>query len=191
MSKQLKGTINDPFRGVPSGAMPDRLRALGKRNGGFRLSDVGFADPGFDKNHPPALKRQLSLLNGDTDADYFLFDNLDRPIRFRLPDSFLRMQFRLLRAELFAENLKAKGFEAVAEYLIKAMQGHPGLGRERIMGQLRDEYGNGVDEKMRRWAELAVTNGMPPGQTFLEDLDAKMSSTLPQMMALHPEIMRK
>ena len=154
------------------------------------MRDVGFANPGSDSMHPLALRRQLSLLNGDKDADYFLFNHLDRPVRFRIPDSFLRMQFRMMRSEVFSSGLEAKGLEPVAEYLMKMMQGHPGLGRERILGQLRNEYGNGVEEKLTRWLELAVTNGLAPGETFLEHMDTKMSDTLPQMMALHPEIMR-
>lgn len=188
MTKHLKGTINDPFRAASF--VPDHFRSLGDRNGMVSFSDIGFADSGSESSNSPALRRQLSLLNGDRDADYFLFDNLDRPIRFRIPDSFLRMQFRMMRSNLFSEGLEGKGFQPVAEYLMKMMQGHPGLGRERILGQLKDEYGNGAEKKLTQWLELAVTNGLAPGETFLEHMDGTLTETMPRMMSLHPEIMR-
>lgn len=194
-SKRLKGTINDPFRAVPGPFIPDHLRSLGGGGEGINLNDVGFADPGSIQSQSPALKRQLSMLNGDKDADYFLFDNVDRPVRFRIPDPMLRMTFRMMRSSLFSGRSVGTRSEfdsppeAVWEYLIKAMQGHPSLSRERILGQLRDEYGDGIEERLKKWSELGAIQGVAPGTTFLEDTNVKMTSTLPHMMALHPEIL--
>jgi len=179
VSKQLKGTVNDPFWKYPD--VPDELRSLPLQNDKtVPITSIGFSAP--DSSHPQsaAFQRQVSLLTGDKDADYFLFDEVDRPIRFAISDSLTKMAFRLMRSNALSTR-EGKGVEVIGEYLLKAMANHPGLNRKQILGQLGREYGEQAMGKIEAFEKLAVKNGYPPGTTFLEKMGSNLNSTLPML----------
>lgn len=137
---------------------------------------MGFATP--DPTHPRslALQRQISLLTGDVEADYFLFDEVQRPIRVEVPSSFLRLTFRTMRGDAMSARSQ-KGIEVIAEYLLKRMADHPGLSRERILQQFSEEYGEDVIESVLEFEKLAEKRGLPPGTTFLDDMGKKLNAS--------------
>jgi hypothetical protein len=139
------------------------------KSGNVPVTAIGFGTPDPTRPLSPALQRQMSLLTADKDADYFLFDELDRPIRFMLHDMWTKMMFRILRSGVLS-GADREGLEAMAEYLIKAMGQKPGLSRRRILEQLEREYGNGVASKVEEFERKAQVNGYPAGTTFLETM---------------------
>jgi hypothetical protein len=141
---------------------------------------MGFGTAHPSRPHSQALQRQLSLLNGDKTADYFLFDEVERPIRFEIRETFTKIAFRTLRAEAMS-NAEQKGLEALAEYLIKMMQHKPGLSRERILEQLRREFTEDIVEKVAKWEKMATVNGHAKGTAFIEVMGKNMATTLPKM----------
>jgi hypothetical protein len=180
VSKNLPGTVHDPFWAHPD--LPDHDRNVSIRNGVVDMASIGFSKPNPACPHSPALQRQVSLLTGDKHADYFLFDEEDRPIRFIIHDMWMRMTFRSLRAGLLSGDFH--GLEAIAEHLIKVMAQKPGLSRERILGQLEREYGADVPMKVAAWEKKAVENGCE-GSTFLE-VQSKSSKDFAMAMAMAP-----
>jgi hypothetical protein len=151
------------------------------------VTDVGFGVLHPSRTYSPALKRQVSLLEGDKGADYFLFDNSDRPIRFVIYESFLKLCFRTIRAEaIYGET--PSGLEMVAEYLIKAMAHQPGLSRERILAQLQREYGGNMAEKMAAFEAKRLENGDPPNTTFLERMCGNLGNVV---QGRFPEMTRR
>lgn len=176
VSKNLPGTARDPFWAHPD--VPDHSRNVSIQDGVVDISSIGFAKPDPAYPHSPALQRQVSLLTGDKHADYFLFDETDRPIRFIVNDMWMRMTFRSLRADLLSGSYE--GLAAIAEYIIKVMAQKPGLSRERILGQLQREYGVDLSTKVAEWEEKAAKNGFE-GSTFLE---VQSRSTMAMTMAM-------
>ena len=145
------------------------------------INSLGFGAAHPSRPHSQALQRQVSLLDGDRQADYFLFDEVDRPIRFMAQDLFTKLSFRALRADVVS-NAEQRGLEAIAEYLIKMMQHKPGLSRERILAQLGREYTEDVADKVVKWETMATVNGHAEGTTFLEVMANEMSSTIPTLL---------
>lgn len=144
-----RGTAHDPFRGV-SDDIPDYIRSVipNDRDDGIQMSSMGFSAPVPGAILSPALQRQISLLTGDKEVDYFLFDEVERPIRFQIPDMILKMHFRIFRSGAFSGDKKAIALEPMAEYILKMMSNHPGLNRERIVAQLTREYGEDLPAKL-------------------------------------------
>ena len=80
--------------------MPDHLRDISVSSaGGVELTSIGFGTPHPSRPHNRALQRQVSLLTGDKLADYFLFDELERPIRFAIHGTWAKISFRVLRSD--------------------------------------------------------------------------------------------
>jgi hypothetical protein len=175
VAKRLPGTIHDPFWQYP---VPDTLHHVQPSpNGMTAVADVGFGVPHPSRTYSPALQRQISLLEGDRGADYFLFDNSDRPIRFVIYESFMKLYFRTLRAEAIY-GATPNGIEMVAEHLIKAMAHQPGLSRERILAQLQREYGGNMTVKMAAFDAKRLENGDRSGTTFLERMCGNLGSVV-------------
>jgi hypothetical protein len=110
----------------------------------FKRADVTPCDRYSNPERPLSLdlQRQITLLKANPDADYFFFfDDQDRPIPFILsaPDSMAEQNFYNFQEEcMFGRELN--GLDVIAEYLIKAMAGQPGLSAARILKQLSKEY---------------------------------------------------
>ena len=122
--KLLLGTTRDSFWKYPT--VPDYARNFPvDAAGNIHITSVGFGTAHPSRPHSPALQRQLSLLTGDKYADYFLFDELDRPVRFMIWDMCTKIPFRNLRSEALSSP-KPKGLVAVAEYLVKMMSHQSG-----------------------------------------------------------------
>jgi hypothetical protein len=125
----------------------------------------------------------VSLLTGDKYADYFLFDELDRPVRFMVWDMCTKMAFRGLRSEALSSP-EPKGLPAIAEYLIKMMEHEPGLSRERILAQLSREYSEDMAGTVAKWEQSTATKGYAQGTTFMEVMGKNMATAMPKMMNL-------
>jgi hypothetical protein len=182
VSKKLPGTAQDPFWAYPD--FPDHARQLRTTpDGNVSWSSFGFGNPNIQHKYSPALWRQVSLITADRDADYFLFDVDDRPVRFVLHDPSMKMTFRDFRGEILSDDEGHGGnmLLALAEYLIKVMAQKPGLSREMILAQLEREYGGGVATKVAEWEKLAAKNG-ESGSTFLEVQSRSMKQALPMLM---------
>jgi hypothetical protein len=178
--KKLQGTAQDPFWAFPD--IPEHLRfpVDVDPNGNVAITSIGFGNPHPSNPHSPALQRQVSLINGDKEADYFLFDDLERPIRFSISDMWTKMAFRILRSDaMFSAD--RKGLEAIAEHLIKCMGQRPGLSRERILAQFNREYGEGTAEKVAEFETKGEKNGYEKGVTFVEVMGKGMPG-MPAMM---------
>ncbi|RDB25256.1 hypothetical protein Hypma_007372 [Hypsizygus marmoreus] len=145
------------------------------------MQDLGFGKPDPSRPYSPALQRQVSLLTGDKSADYFLFDEVDRPIRVEVPSMLTRMTFRILRSDALSKQTP-DGVQAIGEYLLKNMSNHPGLSRARILAQLEREYGKEMVSKIEEFEKMAEKNGYEPGATFLEKMGENLNTTLPMMM---------
>ena len=143
VSKKLQGTVHDPHWATSE--LPDHTRQIRyAEDGSIDFSSLGFEVPEHASTYSPALQRQVSLLTADSMTDYFLFDFKDCPIRFALFDPWMKMTFCAVRGDVLSGE---DGLEAMAECLIKAMGLRPGLGWDRILAQLEQEYGGGVTTK--------------------------------------------
>jgi hypothetical protein len=174
ISKKLKGTVNDPFWKYPTA--PDYIYDLPiNENKTILPTSLGFGTPHPSRPHSQALQRQLSLLAGDKDVDYFLFDEVQRPIRFVLPDGWTKIAFRLMRTDALSTQ-KQTGLRAIGEYLLKTMSNHPGLSRTLILAQLGREYGEDAVVEIKEFEKLAVKNGYKPGTTFLDRIGPQFAA---------------
>ena len=176
IAKKLPGTIHDPTWAYPDA--PDTLRLVERTSdGNVPLISIGFGTPHPSHPHSPALQRQLSLLEGDRDADYYLFDDTDRPVRFILYETFIKMCFRTTRSEAMF-GAEQRGVEAMAEYLIKTMADRPGLSRAGILAQFEREYGGNMAAKMAVFEAKGLESGYEPGRTFMETMSANMRTMM-------------
>jgi hypothetical protein len=81
--------------------MPDHLRHVPDvQDGDVPLSSIGFPSPNSQREYSQALQRQLSLINADKEADYFLFDTDDLPVRVVLHDTWMKMAFRIICSDI-------------------------------------------------------------------------------------------
>jgi hypothetical protein len=180
VSKRLPGTIHDPLWAYPE--VPEHLRhVVSTQEGTIPLTSIGFADPNSPARHSPALQRQMALLNADKDADYFLFDEDDSPVRFVLQDTWTKMAFRTLRSSVLSSGDQQQGLEAIAEYLIKMMGQKPGFSRQRILEQLRNEYEGDLVAKVAKFESMAAVNAHE-GSTFIEAMSKNLTATMPALM---------
>ena len=123
----------------------------------------------------------MALLNADKDADYFLFDEDGSPVRFVLQDTWTKMAFRTLRSSVLSSGDQQQGLEAIAEYLIKMMGQKPGFNRQRILEQLRNEYGGDLVAKVAKFESMAAVNEHE-GSTFIEVMSQNLTATMPALM---------
>jgi hypothetical protein len=176
VAKRLPGTIHDPFWYYP---VLDTLHHVQPSpNGTAPVTVVGFGVPHPSRTYSPALQRQISLLEGDQAADYFLFDDSDRPIRLVIYESVVKLCFRTTQASAIY-SATPKNLDVIAEYLIKAMAHQPGLSRERILAQLQREYGENMAETMAAFeAKVAkrLENGYRSGTTVLESISGNVGN---------------
>ena len=145
------------------------------------IVSTGFGNAHPSRPHSQAFQRQLSLLTGDKHVDYFLFDEVDRPVRFVIQDPTIRVVFRALRADAMS-SANQRGLEAISEYLIKMMQHKPGLSRERILAQLGREYTEDIVNIVTQWEKMATVNGHLEGTTFIEVMGKSVTAAMPKLM---------
>jgi hypothetical protein len=179
VSKKLPGTAQDPFWANPD--TPDYIRRIPiTETNKIDVHLIGFADPTVASKYSVALKRQLALLEADIEAEYFLFDVNDNPVRVVVIESFAKMGFRTLRAAVLALSDLGE-LEDIAEFLVKFMGQWPGLSRAGILKQLQREYGvHNLAEKIERHAKQAAARGhWKPGVTFLEAMSDNINKNIP------------
>ncbi|KAF9459186.1 hypothetical protein BDZ94DRAFT_1312644 [Collybia nuda] len=165
VAKELRGTIHDPFWFDPN--VSDMLRNIpSASDGSITMAELGFPNSNHTRPYSSALQRQINLLTTDRDADYFLFDEMDRPIRFTIEDSLLKMNFRIARTEVLSVN-NPKGVDTLAEHVIKIMAKKSGLSKAGIIAQFTKEYECDVAGRL---AELEKTHIRNPEVTVLESL---------------------
>lgn len=176
-SKKLKGTAQDPLWKYPE--VPDHLRSLVTPGRGISVGETGFGPASAISSYSPALQRQVALLRADREADYFLFDIHDRPVRFVISDPMIKMTFRMNRSEALTPGADLR-VETMAEYMVKAMAQRPGLSREGIFAQLQREYECDVEKQLARFSRVMAAQGYPEG-TFLENMSKGLLAVMPEM----------
>ena len=121
------------------------------------------------------LQRQITLLKANPDADYFFFDDQDRPIPFVLssPDRMVNQNFYHFQEECMFGR-ETKGLDVIAEYMIKVMAGQPGLNMAGILKQLSKEYSVDMKRLMVELQRKKVDKGWDPEKTFLEEMGKDM-----------------
>jgi hypothetical protein len=165
--KILKGTVNDPCWQYPD--VPDYLRDIPvNEDDTVTIASLGFGVPNPPHPYSQALQRQISLITRDKEADYFLFDQAQRPIRFALPGGIMKMYFRTMRGEALC-TVERDGVRVITQFLVKTMANYPGLSRERILGQLSTEYGCDVAKQVADMEKEMAGSGSQPGITYLEE----------------------
>ncbi|KAH7928127.1 hypothetical protein BV22DRAFT_1005538 [Leucogyrophana mollusca] len=174
VSKRLPGTAGDSAWAHP--LLPEFYREqLNKGNGQTTsIRSIGPGTPQYTRS--PALQHQVSMIEADKDADYFLFTPSREPIRFVIDDFFLKLVFRLMRTDAMS-NRDQQGVAPIAQYLVKAMAGSPGLSKDTILKQMSEEYGGDISAKLKRLEEKG-----PPGVTFLERMSKGMTAMGPKLM---------
>ena len=121
---------------------------------------LGFVKSEDARPYSPALQRQVSLLNADKGAEYFLFNELDQPVRVVLDSQWDKAVFRLFRSQAWAKSSPEKGpVEAMAQHLLRIMRGKPGLSREMILRQFDREYGEGYMAKVEAYEKERAEAG--------------------------------
>lgn len=168
IAKKLPGTIHDPFWFQPD--VPDGFRHLGGK-GDLEVTSIGFGDPARTPTYSAALRRQVSLLTADKKADYFLFDEMDRPVRFEITNSMLKTFFRIARTEALSSD-KANTVEGLLELIIKVMGQKPGLSRQGIIAQFAKEY----ERDVARNLAIIERSREGSGLTTLENMSQAISS---------------
>jgi hypothetical protein len=176
IAKKLPGTIHDPFWAYPTLSNAVYVARTAKARGDdLPVTGLGFGTPHPSCPHSPALQRQVALLEGNRDVDYFLFDQTDRPVHIVINEKPIKACFRMLRSEaMFAA--KQSGVEAMVEHLIKATAGGPEFSRATILEQFEREYGGDMAAKMAAFEAKGVENGHEPGRTFVETLSASLTA---------------
>jgi hypothetical protein len=148
-------------------------------SGGVAPNSLGFVSPDKARDSSPALQRQISLLTADKEADYFLFNASDQPIRFVIQNAIIKMTFRLNRSFAWSgdQNTQA-GVEIMAQYLIKMMGQKPGLSREGIFRQFDGEYGGDTKTKLEEF-ERKSRGRTRAGETVLEMMNRNVMTAAP------------
>jgi hypothetical protein len=101
--------------------MPEEPRHIPSTSDGtVPFSSLGFGNSASTSPYSAALQRQVSLLAADKEVDYFLFDDMDRPIRSVINGHMTKAGFRILRTSSLSSS-SPKGVEALVEHIIKVM----------------------------------------------------------------------
>ena len=182
-----KTKVSNPAMGADQGLLsqlPDYMRNVPVEDGGVQVTSMGFGIPKPEVQHSRALQRQQSLITGDNDADYFLFNEQDHPVRFELHDMITKMMFRSFRAGVLSNDLM--GLPAIAQLLIKVMGQKPGLSREGILRQLEAEYGvNDLVARLAQFERKCAADGYTQtASTFLEATSKFVGATAPIAMGM-------
>ncbi|RDB20598.1 hypothetical protein Hypma_012230 [Hypsizygus marmoreus] len=151
VSKQLKGTINDPYWQIPAFLNSDSLRETPCIDGKVSTLDVGIMKPDPSRPCSPALQRQIALCTTYKEADYFLFDAADRPIWVSVPGEAARLVFRRHRTKALEQ--PEVGVPVIGDYLVRKGPSYPALNRELILDQLGKEYGEDMKAKILKLGE--------------------------------------
>ncbi|KIJ60381.1 hypothetical protein HYDPIDRAFT_32346 [Hydnomerulius pinastri MD-312] len=137
------------------------LRDLPKNATGKTLTAaIGIGPAQYTR--PAALESQVSMLEKDKEADYFLFNDNGQPIRFVVDKMWTQCCFRGIR-QVAMTTPEKRGFEALREYLIKLMANSPGLSRDLILKQLTAEYGADAPERV-----TVVERKSAGGRTYIQ-----------------------
>ena len=159
--------------------MPKIMRSTELTPDGERLAfeNLGFGTPHPSRPHSSALQRQVSLLEADRHAEYFLFDEEDVPIRFVINDMTIKQLFRSARtlAMFCAEPVC---IDQMAEHLVKKMGHAPALSRARILEQLTREYEVDVEAKVMAVEAQMIAEGFDSATSFFERLATRTSQFL-------------
>jgi hypothetical protein len=167
ISKKLPNTVHDPLWAHPN--VPEYIRntLVEYEDGVVKISSLGFPGPNNMRQCSPALQRQISILTADKEADYYLFDDADEPVRVTLGDPLTRTQFRHMRTTAWSDDSDNLIVVAMAQYLVKYWGKAPGLSREMILKQFDAEYGEGTAAKIEDFEREGVETGHG-GETYVE-----------------------
>jgi hypothetical protein len=108
----------------------------------------------------------MSLLYGDKEADYILFDDADQPIRITIEHEFTRVTFRGIRTRALFDAVQP-GAEWMASYLIEAVGHRRGLSQRRILEQFTSEYGGDIPERVALFEAKMAEDGREPWVSHL------------------------
>ncbi|KAG1852603.1 hypothetical protein C8R48DRAFT_676109 [Suillus tomentosus] len=163
VSKGLSGTKGDSLWafGDPTTEMLRNFDKEGRQL--ISLRDIGV-NPCKGKR-TPAAERQAEMLEADRNVDYFLFTASGEAVRFVIDDPGAKMIFRINRGWVMTQVTSDTGVEAMGEYILKVMNGYPGLSRSIILKQLCEEHGAGTTEKITWLEEKSREHGE---STFIE-----------------------
>ncbi|KIJ60355.1 hypothetical protein HYDPIDRAFT_117259 [Hydnomerulius pinastri MD-312] len=175
VSKGLPGTAGDSLW-MHKDPSVEFVRDLPTNAGGKEMiRAIGIAPAQYTR--PQALELQVSMLEKDKDADYFLFNTKGEPVRFVIDDLWTKFNFRTIRRTAMAQ-ADNHGSEALGEYMIKVMGKSPGLSRERILTQLVAEYGIEARRKVAVFEKRAAEAGR--GLTFIESYSENIRKVMPR-----------
>ena len=160
------------------------MRAIDPPADGMTSSaQFDFGTPHPSHPHNLALQRQVTLLERHKGVDYFLFDDLGRPVPFVVSDPHVSMGFRSIRTQVLFGPLGGTtgGVELMAEHMIRRTMHLPVFSRDRILAQLRGEYDRDVAGQMMLFEASDIGWSHHPEATFLERM-SKMCRGLERMI---------
>lgn len=177
VSKGLPGTAGDSMWAFPD--PPDVVKDLvPNASGNVSITSIGAGQAQYTRSS--ALQLQVTLIEANKGADYFLFKSTGMPIPFIVPDTWAKMVFRLMRKDTMS-NAEKKGLEPIAEYMLKHMADKPGLSREIILRQLCAEYGDDTARKVIQFERRSEERGS--GLTFIESMSKGLGAMGPRLMS--------
>ncbi|KAF9236271.1 hypothetical protein BU15DRAFT_50228 [Melanogaster broomeanus] len=176
VSKGLPGTAGDSIW-MHKDPFVDFVRELPKNVGASEtIRAIGIGPPKYPRSQ--ALQLQVSMLEKDKDADYFIFNAKGEPVRFAIDDAWIKMNFRTTRRTAMSEP-GMLGVDAIAEYMIKVMSTSPGLSRDILLDQLAAEYGTDIRQKLVVFEKRTKAQGKGP--TFLESYSDNLRKIMPAL----------
>ncbi|KAL6304837.1 hypothetical protein BKA93DRAFT_817295 [Sparassis latifolia] len=163
----LRGTAGDSLWQFPE--IPDIMNDLVPDSDGYYdIATIGVKANG-EYERSPVLLRQITLIEADKKADYFLFDSRGRATK---------LMFRVLRGSAMSKADK-EGREPTAEYMVKHMSGEPGFSRTHIVRQLSEEFGDNTEEKLEAFERRSAMSGTE--LTFIESMSRGLNAVGPRL----------
>ncbi|RDB20675.1 hypothetical protein Hypma_012262 [Hypsizygus marmoreus] len=184
ITKELKGTVNDPFWMRPD--VPDYIRDIPRnKDGDISVTEIGFAKPHPSRSHFPALQKQIAMCADRKDVDYFLFAEDGIPLGIQLPTSPTRVLLRQLRSIAISssERESERAVRALGEFFLVHVAGYPGMTRECILAQMGREYGEGLKKSILDFETENKEDGiLTPGQSYLEKFSDGIFNTVTPLL---------
>lgn len=134
-----------------------------------------------DPNHPPALQRQIALVEQYPGIDYFLIDSGGQTIPFIVQDPIASKFFRISRRGAMSGSM-VEGSLAVGQYMIRLMSDKPRLDRSTILKQLKAEWGDDYERKLVEF-DRQTERQHGSGLSMIETMSAGMDTLFPHILS--------